>query len=394
MLSIGCRDNSGSAYVLFGSDGATSFAELDLATFTSGSSTGVLIFGASSISPRNAGDINGDGITDLVMCSLYDGTIGRVNSGTAYILYGHTSAFAGVELPLITTSASTGFRVFGAVAQDQFCTGSVGVLDVNGDGTDDILLGGTSSDDLRSNSGSAYVIYGVGPPTATPTQAPTGPSRNPTLSPTKTPTRTPTAQPSAKPTAVPTRLPTTNPTVLPTFAPTSPTRTPTYVPTQPTAKPTCMPTAPTAMPSLYPLGDIDLSGFSSGSVGYKLVSPSGASLFGANSQPVGDFNGDGYADMIFGAEALDKAYVVFGRLGNVLSDLDMATFTSSATTGFIASGAASGDTFGRSVDGAGDMNGDGYDDVMASAYFATYSGRTRAGGVYVIFGHSNEQVSR
>lgn len=139
--------------------------------------------------------------------------------------------------------------------------------------------------------------------------------------------------------------------------------------------------------------DIDLNGFISGSVGYKMIGPTAAANFGSHGQPAGDFNGDGYEDVVTSAAGPAVAYVVFGRLGNVASTIDMASFTTSTTSGFKITGVTGGDGFGEYVDGAGDMNGDGYDDVIFGAHWTTYSGRTQAGAAYVLFGHPNSQVT-
>lgn len=138
--------------------------------------------------------------------------------------------------------------------------------------------------------------------------------------------------------------------------------------------------------------DIDFDGFTTGSVGYKLFGASANARLGAGTRPAGDFNGDGVDDMILGSYILNRCYVVFGRTGNTESSVDMATFVSSESTGIIFLSDTSGASFGEFVDYAGDVNGDGYDDIVISAYLAPYSGRTSAGRVYIIFGRPNSLV--
>jgi len=53
---------------------------------------------------------------------------------------------------------------------------------------------------------------------------------------------------------------------------------------------------------------------------------------------------------------------------------------------FYLHGAAAGDQTGFSVASAGDVNGDGYVDLIVSAPTADPSGRTDAGVSYVVFG--------
>ncbi|MBI5472139.1 MAG: FG-GAP repeat protein [Ignavibacteriae bacterium] len=87
---------------------------------------------------------------------------------------------------------------------------------------------------------------------------------------------------------------------------------------------------------------------------------------------VGDVNGDGFADVIVGApyaNTTGRAYLYFGG----------SSMETSADVIF--QGAASGDHFGWSVDYAGDVNNDGYGDVVVGAMFSGGSGK-----VYIYFG--------
>jgi len=86
----------------------------------------------------------------------------------------------------------------------------------------------------------------------------------------------------------------------------------------------------------------------------------------------GDVNGDGYSDIIVGAPGGDRAYVYYGGSSpDAVADL---TLTGSA-----------GDAFGLSVSSAGDVNKDGYGDVIVGAY-QNDAGGTDAGRAYVYFG--------
>lgn len=99
----------------------------------------------------------------------------------------------------------------------------------------------------------------------------------------------------------------------------------------------------------------------------------------------GDVNADGFSDIIVGAPGADNnertssgtAYVVFGGETPediVLSDLD----GSDASRGFRIDGARPGDLAGKILDFAGDVNGDGFDDVIVGAPFS--------GAAYVVYG--------
>jgi hypothetical protein len=58
----------------------------------------------------------------------------------------------------------------------------------------------------------------------------------------------------------------------------------------------------------------------------------------------------------------------------------------SGTGGFVINGENAGDSSGHSVSTAGDVNGDGLDDLIVGSHFASLSGKSNAGKSYVIFG--------
>ncbi len=86
-----------------------------------------------------------------------------------------------------------------------------------------------------------------------------------------------------------------------------------------------------------------------------------SNYFGGSVASAGDVNGDGYSDVIIGAfgygSSMGKAYLYFGMSGGLSSS---ATWTST--------GEAAGDNYGASVGTAGDVNGDGYSDIVVGAY--------------------------
>ena len=91
--------------------------------------------------------------------------------------------------------------------------------------------------------------------------------------------------------------------------------------------------------------------------------------FGISAHGAGDVNGDGYADVIVGAQeyagSTGRAYVYYGGPApDAVADLTLT-------------GLASGYSFGGSVDGAGDVNGDGFADLIVGA-FGYNSGTGRA----------------
>jgi len=113
----------------------------------------------------------------------------------------------------------------------------------------------------------------------------------------------------------------------------------------------------------------------------------------------GDFNGDGFDDIIVGAIGGDdggtdagEAYVIFGRAGG-FGTVDgtgrrVLDLTSLAPAdGFIIQGDSAGDEAGRWVASAGDVNGDGFDDLILGARLGDDGGMD-AGEAYVLFGRA------
>ena len=107
----------------------------------------------------------------------------------------------------------------------------------------------------------------------------------------------------------------------------------------------------------------------------------------------GDFNGDGFDDLIIGAYLADQtggrnqgeSYVVFGKSAGFASSIALSSLD--GTTGFVLTGIDGGDRSGFSVSGAGDVNGDGFDDLIIGAYRADQTGGdSREGESYIVFG--------
>ena len=254
---VGASDYGGKAYVYLGSaDG--------LAASPATSLTGPDVGGAFGTSVASAGDVNGDGYADVIVGASEASS----ESGKSYVYLGSAAGVA-------TSPATTLAGPDGAHSSFGISVASAG--DVNGDSYADVVVGAFTASNQR---GKAYVYLGSA-----------------------------------------------------AGLPTSPTTT--------------------------------------------LTGLDAASLFGLSVASAGDVNGDGYADVVVGASLdassyIGKAYVYLGS-GAGLAD--------APATKLSGSGGANGD-FGSAVASAGDVNGDGYADVVVGAPNASMS----TGEAYVYLG--------
>ena len=122
-----------------------------------------------------------------------------------------------------------------------------------------------------------------------------------------------------------------------------------------------------------------------GTNGFRLIGIDAGDDSGFSVSSAGDVNGDGFADLIVGAPGAESAggaygegesYVVFGKASWAgTPSLDLATLD--GTNGFRLIGIDAGDRSGCSVSSAGDVNGDGFADLIVGAPDAE-----SAGGAY------------
>jgi hypothetical protein len=304
----GGKNGAGKSYVVFGK--ASGFAAaIDLSSLNGTTGfrlDGVTTYDHSGSSVASAGDVNGDGFADVIIEANGADPHGSY-SGSSYVVFGKASGFS-ATLKLSSLNGSNGFRLDGVAAGDQGDETAINVAsagDVNGDGFDDVIIGAYRADPHGSHSGSSYVVFGKA---------------------------------SA-------------------FA-----------------------------------ASIDLSTLN-GSNGFRLDGAAAYDFSGWSVASAGDVNGDGFADVIVGApfasphgDESGSSYVVFGKASGFAAAIDLSSLN--GTTGFRLDGVAAYDGSGHSVASAGDVNADGFDDLIVGTHFANPHGLA-SGSSYVVFGKAS-----
>ena len=218
-----------------------------------------------------AGDVNGDGYDDVIVGSI-SASIPLFEEGAVYVYYGSASGL----------SASHDWTVAGGQAGAKLGRSVSGAGDVNGDGFDDVIVGAFNYDNGQSAEGAAFVFHGSA-------------------------------------------------------------------------------AGLSATPDWVQEGDL------------------GNAYFGWSVSGAGDVNGDGFDDVIVGAIGFTNGQFfeggVFLYLGGAAG--------LSTTAGWSVEGDQSGVQLGWDIDGAGDVNGDGFDDVIVGA--PLYSGALATEGRVLVY---------
>jgi hypothetical protein len=373
------NNGAGATYVLFGK--SSSFGEkFDLATIN-GTNGFIFVgnqvgeFTGSSVS--KAGDINGDGYGDIVIGAVGHDTVVGGNvvadaGGAAYVLYGHNgTSFTFTNAVTLGTAGQPGFRLDGVNDNDNSGNSLSFLGDFNGDGFDDFLVGASASDSQgKANIGRTYVVYGKA------ADFPTSMSLGNVAGPLG-------------------------------------------------AQIVGINDGDGLGISVHGAGDIngdgladiilgatssDVNGSSSGEAyiiygrtgvisgtinatnsDLRIQGADGNDFLGSSVSGIGDFNGDGFDDVLVGVPGTisepGASYVVFGRPDGFAGPINVSTLD--GTAGFKLPGLNVGDGAGEAVSGAGDVNGDGYSDLIIGAPSADH-GPTDAGESYVLFGFNGD----
>ncbi|MBA8667834.1 FG-GAP repeat protein [Holosporaceae bacterium 'Namur'] len=165
-----------------------------------------------------AGDINGDGIEDVIIGSP------QLNSctGVSYILYGSKAPFSS-NIDLTTLNGTLGFQCIGS-GSGAYTGNTVSKAgDVNGDGIDDFMIGARDSSLIVPSAG--YVVFGMNLQiSATPSPSVSAsPSPTSSISPSPSVTSSPSSLPDKSVIPINTHFPVATPsgTVSPSSSPAS-----------------------------------------------------------------------------------------------------------------------------------------------------------------------------
>jgi hypothetical protein len=149
------------AYVIYGSKGGLpNIFSID--DYLNDTSKGFKIQDLYGYSVSSAGDINADGMADIIMGLCAASPYGLKNAGAAYTVYGIKGGLPNIDsVDSYLNDISKGFKTYGSNPGDCLGYSVSNVGDVNADGIDDIILGGPQfQPPWKPGPGKSYIIYG------------------------------------------------------------------------------------------------------------------------------------------------------------------------------------------------------------------------------------------
>ena len=173
-MIIGAKDadpngqsGAGESYVVLGGPAVGASGSVELSSLNGANgfvANGVDAGDASGISVASAGDVNGDGVSDIVIGARFGDPNGQIDAGEAYVVFGKDTGIAGLfpaSIELSALNGVDGFVVNGINPADAVATSVKGAGDVNSDGVDDILISGFRvGPGGRNLAGQTYVLFG------------------------------------------------------------------------------------------------------------------------------------------------------------------------------------------------------------------------------------------
>ncbi|WP_051069987.1 T9SS type A sorting domain-containing protein [Balneola vulgaris] len=158
----GYNSNVGRLQVLYGSEEGFSY---EFQTSDIDSTQGFTVTGASAGEwlgyALAKGDVNNDGIEDIIM-SAHNAKVNGVNNlGRVYVLFGRSTPYPS-NINLSDLTSSTGLTIYGNSADAGFIGIDVASGDVNNDTYDDIIIGAPySTVNGNYNTGKVIVVFGT-----------------------------------------------------------------------------------------------------------------------------------------------------------------------------------------------------------------------------------------
>jgi hypothetical protein len=143
--------------------GKANGSAIDLSAVAAGTGgfviNGEFVQDTSGASVASAGDVNGDGLADLIVGAKSSDPSRMNSAGRSYVVYGKTGTSA-IDLSAVV-AGNGGFVINGQSANDFSGNSVASAGDVNGDGLADLIVGAYLSDPSgQPDAGRSYVIFG------------------------------------------------------------------------------------------------------------------------------------------------------------------------------------------------------------------------------------------